>query len=472
MNLIKTITSPAITIITLILTSKTKYSNIKQNISKTAAILILIQTISLHTHTTNSKSHITIIFTSDTTIDNTKIISTRLTIDTLSTILMTLTALLILTSLLISEKTIYHTHTTLMLCLFTTLLILFLAFTTSSLINFYITFESSVIPLIIIIGLWGSRKEKIRATYYFLLYTITGSLPLFIAILILHNKTGTFNATLIQHQTIDQQPQLLLFLGLFLAFAIKTPLIPWHAWLPLAHVEAPAIGSILLAGILLKLGTYGFIRFTIPILTHTTTFIAPIIITISIISMWLASLNSLRQNDIKRIIAYSSIAHMGIITAACFSTNHISTKGAIILMISHGLTSSTLFLLVSCLYERHKSRLLKSFQGSSYTTPTLSSLTIIAALAHMSTPGTTNFIGEYLCLVGLWELHPSISIISIASIIITTAYLLLLYIQITSSKPPIYTKYKIQDLSRQEIQATLTLTTPNIAIGIIPYPII
>ena len=266
--------------------------------------------------------------------------------------------------------------------------------------------------------------------------------------------------------------QIQLFLGLFLAFAIKTPLIPWHRWLPLAHVEAPGIGSVLLAGILLKLGTYGFIRFTIPILPQMRKFISPIIITIRIIRMWLARINRLRQNDIKRIIAYSSIAHMGIITAACFSTNNIRIKGAIILMIRHGLTRSTLFALTSFLYERHKSRLIKNFQGRSYTTPILSRLIFITALAHMRTPGSINFIGEYFCLLGLWELHPRLTILRTIGIFITTTYLLLLYIQIRRRKPSIYNKYKIKDLSSNEIKAIMILTIPNITIGLLPFPIL
>ena len=333
-------------------------------------------------------------------------------------------------------------------------------------------FESSIIPLIIIIALWGSRKEKIRATYYFLLYTIIGSLPLFITILRIHHTLNTINITTLYNININTTTQIKFFIGLFLAFAIKTPLIPWHRWLPLAHVEAPAIGSVLLAGILLKLGTYGFIRFTIPTLTQVSKYLRPIIITIRILRMWLARINRLRQNDIKRIIAYSSIAHMGMITAACFSINPIGKTGAIVLMLSHGLTRSALFALMSYLYERHKSRLIKNYQGIRQTTPILSTLIIITALAHIRTPGSINFIGEYLCLLGLWELHPRITIARTLGIIIRTRYLLLLYIQIRRRKRNIYTKHKIQDLSLNETQAIMILTIPNITIGLIPYPII
>nr|YP_010725918.1 NADH dehydrogenase subunit 4 [Caulophacus iocasicus]WDY83520.1 NADH dehydrogenase subunit 4 [Caulophacus iocasicus] len=471
MNLIHIILRPIITLTIIILIPKHNKRTLEK-IRKLSASLIFIQTIHLHTHCTHNIKQIILLFTSNRIINNTTIKFEQLCIDTLSTTLMILTNLLIITCILIRKKTIYHTHKTLYICLFRIMLTLFLTFTTSRLLIFYIMFESSIIPLIFIIGIWGSRKEKTRATYYFLLYTIIGSLPLFITILIIQHQLRTFNISLLQNIEINTKRQLKLFTGLFLAFAIKTPLIPWHRWLPLAHVEAPAIGSVLLAGILLKLGTYGFIRFTIPILTQSSKFLSPIIITIRIISMWLARINRLRQNDIKRIIAYSSIAHMGMITAACFSLNTIRKTGAILLMLRHGLTSSALFALMSHIYERHKSRLIKNFQGISYTTPILSTLIIITTLSHMRTPGSINFLGEYLCLLGLWELHPSITIIRTIGIIIGTTYLLLLYIQITRRKRNIYTKYNIQDLSLNERQSIIILLIPNITIGIIPYPIL
>nr|AIL24472.1 NADH dehydrogenase subunit 4 [Docosaccus maculatus] len=366
MNLIQTIIRRIITLLTLIILPST-HTNTLKNISKISILFILTQTIYLHVKRIQINKLIIIILTNNTQTNNTLINIKGLCIDNTSTPLLILTTILILTCILMREKNIYHTHKTLLICLFRTILTLFLTFTTSNIIFFYIMFERSIIPLIIIIGLWGSRKEKIRATYYFLLYTITGSIPLFLRILTLYTHTGTFNNITLTNTHTPLHIQLQLFIGLFLAFAIKTPLIPWHRWLPLAHVEAPGIGSVLLAGILLKLGTYGFIRFTIPILPDTRKFISPLIITIRIIRMWLARINRLRQNDIKRIIAYSSIAHMGIITAACFSTNPIRTKGAIILMISHGLTRAALFALVSFLYERHKSRLIKNFQGRRFT---------------------------------------------------------------------------------------------------------
>ena len=471
MNLLNTIIRPIITLCSLILIPNYKKKTI-ETIRKLSTTFILLQIIHLHIETTENIKQITLLFTRKYTINTITLKIQHLCIDTLSTSLMLLTTILIITSILIRKKTIYHTHKKLYICLFLIIIILFLTFSTSRLIIFYIMFESSIIPLIIIIALWGSRKEKIRATYYFLLYTIIGSLPLFITILRIHHTLNTINITTLYNININTTTQIKFFIGLFLAFAIKTPLIPWHRWLPLAHVEAPAIGSVLLAGILLKLGTYGFIRFTIPTLTQVSKYLRPIIITIRILRMWLARINRLRQNDIKRIIAYSSIAHMGMITAACFSINPIGKTGAIVLMLSHGLTRSALFALMSYLYERHKSRLIKNYQGIRQTTPILSTLIIITALAHIRTPGSINFIGEYLCLLGLWELHPRITIARTLGIIIRTRYLLLLYIQIRRRKRNIYTKHKIQDLSLNETQAIMILTIPNITIGLIPYPII
>ena len=462
-------TCRTITILILLPNHNTK---LQKNITRIRIIITLRQTILLYLNTLNINQHITIIINNNITTKKNEIYRHYITVDYISTCLLLLTTILISCCILISKTTVYHSNKKLLICLLITTLILFLAFTTINLLIFYILFERSIIPLIIIIGIWGSRKEKIRAAYYFLIYTIIGSLPLFLTILTIKNQLNTFNITTIQKEKIENRKQIWLFTGLFLAFAIKTPLIPWHTWLPLAHVEAPATGSILLAGILLKLGAYGFIRFTTPILPLTTKFLSPLIIIIGILRLWSARLNRLRQNDIKRIIAYSSIAHMGIITAAIFSLNKIRKNGSLLLMIRHGLTRPALFILTSLLYERHKTRLIKNHQGTRLTTPILSTLTIITRLAHMRTPGSMNFIGEYMCLLGLWELHPTITLIRIIGILITTAYLLLLYIQTRRRKPQIYTNYKTHELSKNEIYRLLFLIAPNISLGLIPSPIL
>lgn len=436
-------------------------------IKRIITINVLRLTTLLYLKTRNKKIEINIL--ANNTNNN---IILNATIDYLSSLLLLLSTILLISCLLIRKTTIYHANKVLFLCLLATILILTIAFTTTHMLLFYILFESSIIPLIIIIRLWGSRKEKIRARYYFLLYTIIGSLPLLLTILTINNKNGTFFIFLIQKTTEKTTRHTIQFIGLFLAFAIKTPLLPWHTWLPLAHVEAPTIGSILLAGILLKLGAYGFIRFTLPLLPITSKFLSPLIIRIRICRLWLASLNSLRQNDIKRIIAYSSIAHMRIITAAIFSQNNIRKNGAILLMISHGLTRPILFILTSLLYERHKTRLLKRFKGTRQLTPILTTLFLITRLAHMSTPGSINFIGEFICLLGLWELHPLTMLLRIPGVLITTAYLLLLYIHIRRGKTHIYSFYKLYDTKKNELYAILSLITPNILLGTIPFPLI
>nr|YP_001936270.1 NADH dehydrogenase subunit 4 [Aphrocallistes vastus]ABR58843.1 NADH dehydrogenase subunit 4 [Aphrocallistes vastus] len=465
MELLKILFNTCRTILILILLPN-HLTKLQKNISRIRIIITLRQTILLYFNTFNINQHISL------KLENTNLYIHNITIDYISTYLLLLTTILILCCIFLRKTTIYHSNKKLLLCLMIIRTILFSAFTTTNLLIFYILFESSIIPLIIIIGIWGSRKEKIRAIYYFLIYTIIGSLPLFLSILTIKNQLNTFNITTIQKERLERKRQIWLFSGLFLAFAIKTPLIPWHTWLPLAHVEAPATGSVLLAGILLKLGAYGFIRFTIPILPNTSKFLSPLIIILRILSLWSARLNSLRQNDIKRIIAYSSIAHMGIITAAIFSQNTIRKNGSLLLIIRHGLRRPALFILTSLLYERHKTRLIKNHQGTRLTTPILSTLTIIVRLAHMRTPGSINFIGEYMCLLGLWELHPTITLIRIIGILITTAYLLLLYIQTRRRKPQIYTNYKTHELSQNEIHRLLSLITPNILLGIIPYPIL
>nr|AJF93993.1 NADH dehydrogenase subunit 4 [Tabachnickia sp. DVL-2014] len=434
--------------------------------SSVSSIIILIQATYLFNQI-SWEYDILFIIKSNNTITTDKFPFLSIKIDKLSTTLILLTSILIPPCLLISKNSIYQPYKNFLICLFTTELFLISAFSTSNLILFYILFESSIIPISIIIGTWGLHTEKIQATYYFFLYTISGSVPLLLSILYIYKNYHNFDIQNIKNPITQKSIETTLFAGFFLAFAVKTPLIPFHSWLPLAHVEAPAIGSVILAGILLKLGSYGFLRFTLTLLPNTSTFLSPIIITLSILSIWYASLNSLRQNDLKRIIAYSSIAHMGLITIAIFSGNATSKSGAINLMIAHGLTSSTLFILISCIYERHKTRKLIYYQGLTTTSPIYSTSLLLTSLAHMDIPGSLNFIGEYKCLLGLLETNIIITILTIPGIILTTCYLLLLYVRLTCSNPSTHIK-KNRDLNRRETIAITSLILPILITGIFP----
>nr|AIE43812.1 NADH dehydrogenase subunit 4 [Lophophysema eversa] len=388
-------------------------------------------------------------------------------IDKLSASLILLTRFLIPPCLLIRKNSIYRPYKNFLVYLFITELFLISAFSTSNLILFYILFESSIIPISLIIGTWGPHKEKIKAAYYFFLYTLRGSIPFLLRILYIYKNYNNFDVQSIKNSKTHQTIKIILFTGFFLAFAVKTPLIPFHSWLPLAHVEAPAVGSVILAGILLKLGSYGFLRFTLELLPSTSIFLSPRVITLSTIRIWYARLNRLRQNDLKRIIAYSSIAHMGLITIAIFRRNLTGKSGAINLMIAHGLTRSALFILVSCIYERHKTRKLVYYQGLAITSPIYSTHLLITSLAHMDIPGSLNFIGEYKCLLGSLENNIITTILIIPGIILRTCYLLLLYIRLTCRNVSSHIKIN-RDLNRQETLARTRIILPTLITGIFP----
>jgi proton-translocating NADH-quinone oxidoreductase chain M len=237
-------------------------------------------------------------------------------------------------------------------------LFLLLVFSVLDILFFYIFFEAILIPMYLMIGIWGSRERKIRAVYLFFFYTLLGSLLLLLALLYIYSKAGTFNYEYIYYVKFSFNEQKWLWLAFFFSFASKMPLFPFHIWLPEAHVEAPTVGSVLLAGILLKLGVYGFLRFNINLFPDASFFFAPLVYLLSIFGIIYASMSALRQTDLKRIVAYSSVAHMNLITMGIFSFTIIGIEGSILQSISHGFVSGGLFLMVGILYDRYHSRLM------------------------------------------------------------------------------------------------------------------
>lgn len=336
------------------------------------------------------------------------------------------------------------------------------------LLLFYVFFESVLIPMFIIIGVWGSRQRKIQAAYQFFLYTLLGSVFMLLGILLILFQTGTTDLQILLSTEFSERRQILLWLSFFASFAVKVPMIPVHIWLPEAHVEAPTAGSVILAGILLKLGTYGFLRFSIPMFPEATLYFTPFIFTLSVIAIVYTSLTVIRQIDLKKIIAYSSVAHMNFVTIGMFSLNLQGIEGSILLMLSHGLVSSALFLCVGALYDRHKSRLVKYYGGLVSTMPIFSILFLFFTLANMSLPGTSSFIGEFLILVGAFQTNTLIATLAAIGMILGAAYSLFLYNRVVFGAWKTDYMTKFSDLNRREVFVLVPFVLGVIWMGVYP----
>jgi NADH-quinone oxidoreductase subunit M len=283
-------------------------------------------------------------------------------------------------------------------------------FCSLDLILFYILFESVLLPMFVVIGVWGSRARKIRAAYMFFLYTLLGSVLMLLAVIWIYINLGTSNYQVLlsgPSPFFDPQVEKLLWLAFFASFAAKVPMVPVHIWLPEAHVEAPTAGSVILAGILLKLGTYGFLRFSIPLFPYASLYFTPLVFTIALIGIVYTSLTAIRQTDLKRIIAYSSVAHMNLVIVGLFSLNTQGIEGAILQQLSHGLVSGALFLCVGVIYDRHHTRLIKYYSGLAHIMPVYVAIFMFFTMANIA-PGTSSFVGEFLILVGSFQVSTSV----------------------------------------------------------------
>jgi proton-translocating NADH-quinone oxidoreductase chain M len=295
------------------------------------------------------------------------------------------------------------------------------------LLLFYVFFESVLLPMFLIIGIWGSRARKIRAAIQFFLYTLIGSVLMLLAILLVYFQVGTTDLQVLLVSDFSERRQLLLWLAFLASFAVKVPMVPLHIWLPEAHVEAPTAGSVILAGVLLKLGCYGFLRFSIPLFPEASLFFTPLVCLMSVIGILYASLTTLRQIDLKKIIAYSSVAHMGFVVVGLFSLNVQGVEGALLLMISHGFIASALFLCVGLLYDRTHTRLIQYYGGVVHVMPLFSFFFLIFTLGNLSLPGTSSFVGEFLILVGCFQTNTLVATLSASGMVLGGAYSIWLY---------------------------------------------
>ena len=346
--------------------------------------------------------------------------------------------------------------------------LLLLVFSVLDLLLFYIAFEAILIPMYLIIGVWGSRERKIRAVYLFFFYTLLGSLCLLIGLLYIYSVVGTLNFEYLTHFKFSFNEQYWLWLAFFLSFSSKIPMFPFHVWLPEAHVEAPTVGSVLLAGILLKLGVYGFLRFSLTLFPEASLFFSPLVYLLSILGVIYASLTAIRQTDLKRIIAYSSVAHMNLVTLGLFSFNVLGIEGCILQSISHGFVSGAMFLLVGILYDRYHSRLLYYYSGLVHMMPIYSALLLIFTMANIALPGTSSFVGEFLLLCGIYKVSTLSCFFATLGVILCGAYSLWLYNRITFGNLKVSNTLIFKDVSFREFSILLPLLILVIFTGIAP----
>lgn len=334
---------------------------------------------------------------------------------------------------------------------------------------FYIFFESVLIPMFLIIIVWGSRERKVRAAFQFFLYTLIGSLFMLTSIIYIYSIKGSTDLLTLWFTNFPISSQLVLWFLFFFGFAVKIPMIPFHIWLPEAHAEAPTSGSVILAGILLKLGGYGFLRFTLPIFPYASIYFSPLIFLLSLIAIIYGALTTLRQIDLKKIIAYSSISHMGFVTLGIFSLNPNGIEGSIVLMLSHGLISSAMFFCVGVLYDRYATRILKYYSGLAQIMPLFVIFFMFFSFSNISFPGTSSFIGELLILISVSKISFNLLIIALVGIILSASYAIWLFNRVSFGTLKTYYTKNFQDVSRREFFILFSLTFVVLWLGIYPY---
>nr|AYR06582.1 NADH dehydrogenase subunit 4 [Lithothamnion sp.] len=389
-------------------------------------------------------------------------------VDGISLFFILLTTFLILLCILASWESVIIYVKEYLLSFLILEFLLIQVFSVLDLFLFYFYFESVLIPMFLIIGIWGSRQRKIRAAYQFFLYTLVGSLLMLVALVLIYFTVGTTDLQILWNFKFTEYQQLFFWLAFFASFAIKIPMIPFHIWLPEAHAEAPTAGSVILAGILLKMGGYGFLRFSIPMFPLASVYYTPLIYTLSLIAALYASLTTLRQIDLKKIIAYSSVAHMGFVTVGLFTLNTQGIEGSIILMLSHGLVSSALFLCVGILYDRYKTRIIKYYGGLVQIMPLLIIFFFFFCFSNIGFPGTSSFIGEMLILIGAFQSNVFLTFFITSSMVLSACYSIWLFNRISFGLLKLEYFKIFQDISRREFWIFLPLSFLVLWVGISP----
>ncbi len=345
-------------------------------------------------------------------------------------------------------------------------------FVALDLVLFYLFFEGGLIPMFLIIGVWGGPR-RVYASFKFFLYTLLGSLLMLIAILVIYGHTGTTDIpALIQSARLPADMQFWLWLAFFASFAVKMPMWPVHTWLPDAHVEAPTAGSVILAAILLKMGGYGFLRFSLPMFPLATEQLAPLIFVLSVVAIIYTSLVALAQEDVKKLIAYSSVAHMGFVTMGIFTVTTQGVDGAIFQMLSHGIVSAALFLCVGVIYDRMHTRQISAYGGLADRMPIYAAFFMVFTMANVGLPGTSGFVGEFLTLLGAFKVNTWVAVLATTGVILSACYALYLYRAIVFGPLEKPALKLLPDLSAREVVVLGPLVVLTLLFGFYPAPIL
>jgi NADH-quinone oxidoreductase subunit M len=343
-------------------------------------------------------------------------------------------------------------------------------FVSLDLVLFYLFFEGGLIPMFLIIGIWGGAR-RVYASFKFFLYTLLGSVLMLIAVMAMYVTAGATDIPTLMAYDFPPEMQTWLWLAFFASFAVKMPMWPVHTWLPDAHVEAPTAGSVILAGILLKMGGYGFIRFSLPMFPDASAYFADFVMVLSVIAIIYTSLVALMQEDIKKLIAYSSVAHMGFVTMGLFALNRQGVDGAVMQMISHGFVSGALFLCVGVVYDRMHTREIKAYGGLVNRMPIYAAVFMVFTMANVGLPGTSGFVGEFLSLVGAFEANTTIAILATTGVVLSAAYALWLYRRVVFGELEKPELNDIEDLNGREAFILAPLVAATIFFGFYPKPI-
>lgn len=332
---------------------------------------------------------------------------------------------------------------------------------------FYIFFEGVLLPMFIIIGVWGG-KRRVYAAFKFFLYTLLGSVLMLLALLMLYLEVGSSDMTVLMENPVARNLQIWLWLAFFASFAVKMPMWPVHTWLPDAHVEAPTAGSVILAGVLLKMGGYGFLRFSMPMFPEATELFAPMVFWLSVVAIIYTSLVALVQEDMKKLIAYSSVAHMGFVTLGIFTATTQGVEGGIFQMISHGLISAALFLCVGVVYDRLHTREMSRYGGLVKNMPKYAVIFMILMLGSVGLPGTSGFVGEFLTLLGAFQVNTYVAVFATTGIVLGAAYMLVLYRRVIFGAQVNKDAAAMSDLTKIEYVTLVPLVVMVLWLGIAP----